>query len=111
MKWLYIGCGTLGAVITVAFMMNRTFAYFHKIAEAIGRVDVELNVLLILGGSMGLMLIPVGVGVGLIVAAFINLLMMWFHLGPYSGSNRDGDGSSWVTRRGRRNSPAGTSSQ
>ena len=101
MKWVYIGCGALGAVIAVIFMLFRTYEYYSRIAEAIGRADVEFNVLIVVGGSMGVMMIPIGVGGGLIVAVAINLVMVRFRLGPYSGSGNDTDGSSWVTRRDR----------
>lgn len=110
MKWLYIGCGTLGAVIAIAFMMNRTYAYYSRIAEAIGRADVEFNVLVVVGGSMGVMMVPVGVGVGLIVAVIINLVMLRLRLGPHSASKGQ-DGSSWVTHRDRVSDSSGHTSQ
>ena len=105
MKWLYIGFGLLGAVVTVGIMMNRTFAYYSRIAEAIGRADVEFNVLIVVGGSMGVMLIPVGVGAGLFVALIINVVMLRLHLGPFSRTEIEDDGSSWVTHRTQPNSP------
>ena len=101
MKWMYIGFGTLGAVTAVVFMLFRTFTYYSKVAEAIGRAEVEFNVLIVVGGSMGVMMIPVGVGVGLIVAVVINLMMVRLRLGPFSASDESIDGSSWVTRRDR----------
>ena len=110
MKWLYIGFGFLGAVVAVVIMMNRTFAYYRRIAEAIGRADVEFNVLVVVGGSMGVMLIPVGVGVGLLIAVAINLVMLRWHLGPFKRTDVEDDGS-WVTHRNQPNNPTGLSSQ
>ena len=110
MRWVYIGFGALGAVTAFLFMMDRTFAYFHNIAEAIGRVDVEFNVLVVVGGAMGVMMIPVGVGLGLIVATIINLVMVRAHLGPYSRSNDTSDGTSWVTHRDRVGKSSGSAS-
>ena len=108
MKWVYVGFGALGAFVAFLFMLDRTFAYFHRISEAIDRVDVELNVLLVVGGAMGVMMIPVGVGLGLIVAATINLVMVRAHLGPFSRSKDASDGTSWVTRRDRASRSSGS---
>jgi len=110
MKWIYIGFGSLGAVVTVGIMMNRTFAYYNRIAESIGRADVEFNVLVVVGGSMGFMLIPVGIGLGLLVAVAINLVMLRWHLGPLKRSENEKDGS-WVNHRSQSNSPTGASHQ
>ena len=92
-------------------MMVRTYAYYSRIAESIGRADVEFNVLLVVGGSMGVMMIPIGVGFGLIVAVAINLGMVRFHLGPFSRSKDNMDGSSWVIHRGRADNSSGHLSQ
>ena len=99
MKCVYIGFGSLGAFVAFLLMLDRTFAYFHRISEAIDRADVALNVPLVVGGAMGVLMIPVGVGLGLIVAAAINLVMVRAHLGPFSRSKDASDGTLWVTRR------------
>ncbi len=107
-KWLYMIFGMLGAVVTFAYMMERTFARYQVVAEAIGdKTDIEWNVLLVVGGSAGIMMIPVGIGFGLMTAVAIHVFLIKMRLGPYSGS-RDGDtSSSWVTKIVQRRSPSG----
>ncbi|MDA0768963.1 MAG: hypothetical protein BZY79_02810 [SAR202 cluster bacterium Casp-Chloro-G4] len=98
MKWLYLTGGALGAVFAFVYMMIRTLARFRTVAEAIGSTDLEWNVLLVVGGSAGILMIPVGIGFGLIVAAVVNLVMLRLRIGLYSGPD-DTEGGSWVTHR------------
>lgn len=114
-RWLYLLFGVLGAVVAFAYMMERTFARYRTVAEAIGdKSDIEWNVLLVVGGSAGIMMIPVGIGFGLMAAVVIHFVMAKMRLGPYSAS-LDGDGSSsWVTKiahRSRPNNSTGSSPQ
>ena len=73
MKWLYVACGVTGGLIPVAIITYRMYVYLHQIAEATSRHDVQMNVLLVLGFQVGLLLAPLGVGIGLLAAVLINL--------------------------------------
>ena len=79
MKWLYVACGVTGGLIAVAIITYRMYVYFHKIAEATSRHDVQMNVLVVLGFQVGLLLAPLGVGLGLLVAVLINLAVDRHH--------------------------------
>ena len=101
MRWLYLLGGVLGALGIFVFMMIRTYARYRTVAESIGSTDIEWNVLLVVGGSAGIMMIPVGIGFGLMVAVAIHVFMERFHRGLYSRDRDSEDGSSWVIHRGR----------
>ena len=78
MKWLYIVCGAAGALAAIAFITYRLYAYLHRIAAATSRYDVEMNILVVLGIQVGILLVPMGIGIGLLAAAVIG------HLAPIS---------------------------
>ena len=101
MKWLYIACGTAGGVIAVAFVSYRMYAYFHRYAVATSRDDVQFNVLVVLGVGVGIILVPVGVALGLLVGAVINRGLIYLHLRrrEHLAGPPEGRGASWVTRR------------
>jgi hypothetical protein len=114
-RWLYLILGMLGAVAAFVYMMERTFARYRVVAEAVGdKTDIEWNVLLVVGGSAGLMMIPVGIGFGLMTAVAIHVILIKMRLGPNSASRDDDANSSWVTKvvhRGSPTDPFGTSPQ
>ena len=103
MKWLYVACGVTGGLIAVAIITYRMYVYLHKIAEATSRHDVQMNVLVVLGFQVGLLLVPLGVGIGLLAAVLINLAVdrhhrkrpeRIFNVGQVSVG-----GASWVNAR------------
>lgn len=103
MKWLYVACGVTGGLIAVAIITYRMYVYLHKIAEATSRHDVQMNVLVVLGFQVGLLLAPLGVGIGLLAAVLINLAVdrhrrkrpeRIFNVGQVSVG-----GASWVNAR------------
>lgn len=99
MKWLYISLGTLGGFAAVIYFSYSVYSYYHRIAIATSRNDIELDFLLVVGTGAGLLIVPVGVGIGLILAALIAFAVDRY--GRYRSSD-DPDGtrmSSWVTRR------------
>lgn len=108
-KWYYIGFGVLGGATAFALMIERTWTRFHEIAQAISRgegtpmADIEFNVLFVVGSALGLLILPVGVGAGLIIAVLIDVAQERLR-GRKNKSNSDAtsDGASWVTRRMRR---------
>ncbi len=91
-----MACGVTGGLIAVAIITYRMYVYFHKIAEATSRHDVQMNVLVVLGFQVGLLLAPLGVGLGLLVAVLINLAVDRYH--RKRPERLCGvDGASWVT--------------
>ena len=108
-KWYYIGFGALGGAIAFALMIERTWTRFHEIAQAISRgegtpmADIEFNVLFVVGSALGLLILPVGVGAGLIIAVLIDFAQEKLRGKRNSGnSDATAEGASWVTRRMRR---------
>ena len=101
MRWLYIACGTAGGVIAVAFVSYRMYAYFHRYAVATSRDDVQINVLVVLSVGFGIILVPLGVALGLLVGAAVNRGLDHLRLRRrerLAGPTED-RGASWVTRR------------
>ena len=101
MRWIYIVCGTAGGVIAVAFVSYRMYAYFHRYAVATSRDDIQMNVLVVLGAGAGVILVPVGVALGLLVGAVINRGLNYLHLRRQErlAGPPEGRGASWVTRQ------------
>ncbi len=101
MKWVYIVCGTAGGLLAVVFVSYRMYAYFHRYAVATSRDDIQLNVLVFLGGGAGIVMVPIGVALGLLVGAVINRGLTYLRLRRRArllGSAED-LGASWVTRQ------------
>ena len=100
MKLVYIVCGTAGGALAVVFVSYRMYAYFHRYAVATSRDDIQLNVLVFLGGGAGIVMVPVGVALGLLVGAVINrgLNYMYLRRRRRLAGTAEGFGSSWVTR-------------
>ena len=94
MKWLYVACGTTGGLIAVGIMTYRVWAYFHSFAVSANRNDVQLNVLLVFGLGIGILLVPLGVAVGLLVGVLINRGLDYLHK-----RRRPKALASWVTRQ------------
>ena len=111
MKWLYIACGAVGALVAVALITYRLYAYLGRIAAATSRYDVEMNVLVVLGIQVGILLVPMGIGLGLLAAAVIGHIVSLvqrrrFERGPLRPLESSAQGVSWVTRtRDRRTRP------
>ena len=103
MKWLYIGCGAAGGIIMVGIITYRLYAHLHRIAVATSRYDVEMNVLVVLGIQVGILLVPTGVGLGLLTAAILGHIGRSFRRrrpngGPLPQTCPGVGGSSWVTQ-------------
>ena len=103
MKWLYIICGGVGALVAVALITYRLYAYLGRIAAATSRYDVEMNVLVVLGIQVGILLVPMGIGLGLLAAAVIGHLVSLtqrrrFEHGPLRPLESGDRGVSWVSR-------------
>ncbi len=101
MKWIYIVCGSGGGVLAVVFVSYRMYAYFHRFAVATSRDDIQMNVLVFLGAGAGIVLVPVGVALGLLVGVVINRGLDYLHLRRqerFAGPS-EGRGASWVTRQ------------
>lgn len=103
MNWLYIAGGTAGGLTAVGIITYRVWAYFHSFAVSADRNDVQLNVLLVFGLGIGILLVPLGVGVGLLVGFFLNRGLDYLHKrrpeALTGGEGSQAGGASWVTRR------------
>ena len=94
MKWLYIAGGTAGGITAVGIITYRVWAYFHTFAVSADRNDVQLNVLLVFGLGIGILLVPIGVALGLLVAVVISRGWDYLHK-----RRRPEALASWVTRQ------------
>ena len=101
MRWLYITCGSAGGVLAVAFVSYRMYAYFHRYAVATSRDDIQMNALVFLGVGAGIVMVPVGVALGLLVGAAINRGLNHLQLRRRQrlAGSADDLGASWVTRQ------------
>ncbi|MEE2928391.1 MAG: hypothetical protein VX608_14375 [Chloroflexota bacterium] len=77
------------------------YAYFHRYAVATSRDDIQMNVLVFLGVGAGIVMVPVGVALGLLVGAAINRGLNHLQLRRRQrlAGSADGLGASWVTRQ------------
>lgn len=90
----------------MAFMFERTWARFHEVALSIARgegtpiADIEFNVFFVVATSAGLLIMPIGIGVGLLFAAAIDLGKRRFKTSEkVDQSQTQIEGNSWVSRR------------
>jgi hypothetical protein len=106
MKWLYIGFAALGGITAAAIVVQRTSTYFHNVATALERPDLDFDIMLIYGLGFGLLFVPPGMGVGLLVAFLINLAIEYrAKMSRPRLSDDASGGSSWVTLRHRQSQP------
>ncbi len=111
MKAFYVISGMLGGLIVSAYITYLIFARFHRIALLNDRFDVQTGVLIVLGLGASLLAIPIGIALGVLVAAAVNRgLELFRRKRPVLSNPPDqphGRGASWVTRRNapRQNGP------
>ena len=102
-KSLYVISGILGGLIVSAYITYLVFARFHRIALLNERYDVQTDVLIVLGVGASLLAIPVGIALGVLLAAAANQCFLLLRRQRPGLSNKADqpleEGASWVTRR------------
>lgn len=103
MKRIYVLSGFLGGLIVSAYITYLIFARFHRIALLNDRDDVQMGVLIVLGMGASLLAIPMGIALGVLVAAGVNQCLFRLRRErPVLSNTADQPhdrGASWVTRR------------
>ncbi len=90
--------------MVVALIGYRMWAYFHRYAVATSRDDIQMNVLVVLAVGVGIVVVPVGIALGLLVAAVLErgVGRLQRRRPEYLASrvkDAQAGGASWVTRR------------
>ena len=104
MKAFYVISGILGGLIVSVYITYLIFARFHRIALLNDRDDIQTGVLIVLGLGASLLAIPIGITLGVLVAAAGNRgLELLRRKRPTVLTNPPdqpaAQGASWVTRR------------
>ena len=103
MKGYYVISGFLGGLIVSAYITYLIFARLHRIALLNDRYDVQTGVLVVLGLGASLLAIPIGIALGVLVAAAVNQCLIVIRRERPALSNTADQphsrGASWVTRR------------
>lgn len=99
MKWIYISFGILGGLAPTAYLYARTYA---SAENKVGAFDLGL---VFLGLGLSFMVMPIGIGAGLLVGGLVHLGWSLLQRRRRSsvplaaqGEHQHGARHSWVTR-------------
>jgi len=95
-KLFYIAGAALFGSAAGGYVAWAVYSRFARIAELTDRAIVEPHILVVLCVAGGLLAFPLGAAAGLLVVVLGNRLIEYLRR---SGSGRDSDSNSWVSRR------------